>query len=601
MPPADVLDAMDEDAFELRQGGHPTERVARGAEVANLGERDESLVARVVAADTVEEVDVHARREPSDLEIEEPPEVEPPADHRVHATHQGVFPETRVRASEREAVDGRVGSVGAGRRDRDNDVAYLVRPLGCAEMRAELFRNRVFIGRPRALGEVELDDDDRRRRDLARERDDGVDGLWQIGEVSGGRDDVEPLPVADELSSGKLAISDGDRLELLQRFDLVVAPGQDLEHWLVIDTTGPAFGEELDERLGTRDQCFDARRVLRTIRVRLEVREVLPHLEVYRVTAAFEMRCVEHREPQGTREITDDRIPELRGDDEAIQRLVELLEECFRERVGLLQPAIEQREHRRDLMVRPLQRLKHPVHGLLELGRAIEAVDAEMREHATQPRLEPFREALRVHVERSQVREQELARRSGAFVGVFVAAVARNRAKIRERAQDPKLRVQNLGVVFGDELTGSRVRRNEVGRVRVDVEAQHETAERVDDRQAPRARFGRRGRCVGIEADTHGAARRIVGGGDRLHCQQRRSGVDLHVRGDEHLIHPPGERRDDDRFHLHRLDHRNGRSGLDDVARLDIDRDDDTGRDRGTVPPSSREIRYATPSTSTRC
>ena len=41
---------------------------------------------------------------------------------------------------------------------------------------------------------------------------------------------------------------------------------------------------------------------------------------------------------------------------------------------------------------------------------------------------------------------------------------------------------------------------------------------------------------------------------DRLDAEQRRAGVDLHVAGDEHVAHPPGDRRGDADLHLHRLD-----------------------------------------------
>ena len=66
----------------------------------------------------------------------------------------------------------------------------------------------------------------------------------------------------------------------------------------------------------------------------------------------------------------------------------------------------------------------------------------------------------------------------------------------------------------------------------------------------------------------------------RFDPQQRRTAVDLHVAGDEHLRHGAGDRRRDGDLHLHRLDDGDPIARRDDVAGTDVDADDEGGRRR---------------------
>ena len=75
----------------MRQRRHLPVLVADDGELAHLGQRDEALVGLVVARDAVVEQDVLGRLEPGDLEVAQPPQVQPPADHRVHAADEVVL------------------------------------------------------------------------------------------------------------------------------------------------------------------------------------------------------------------------------------------------------------------------------------------------------------------------------------------------------------------------------------------------------------------------------------------------------------------------------------------------------------------------------
>ena len=78
----------------LSTSGRATARpalVAHRREVAHLGHGDEPLVGRVLAADAVEQVDLARRRQPADLEVGQPPHLQPAGDHRVQPAELDVL------------------------------------------------------------------------------------------------------------------------------------------------------------------------------------------------------------------------------------------------------------------------------------------------------------------------------------------------------------------------------------------------------------------------------------------------------------------------------------------------------------------------------
>ncbi len=89
--PADRLEAVGQGALDVRQRGDPAVVVAHDDELAHLGQGDEPLVVRVVVRDGVEEQHVLGGLEAGELEVAQPPQVEPAAHHRVHPAHRGVL------------------------------------------------------------------------------------------------------------------------------------------------------------------------------------------------------------------------------------------------------------------------------------------------------------------------------------------------------------------------------------------------------------------------------------------------------------------------------------------------------------------------------
>ena len=75
----------------MGQGGDPTLLVADDDELAHLRERDEPLVGLVAGGGAEVEQDVLGRLEAGHLEVAQPPQVEPPTDHRVDPAHQPVL------------------------------------------------------------------------------------------------------------------------------------------------------------------------------------------------------------------------------------------------------------------------------------------------------------------------------------------------------------------------------------------------------------------------------------------------------------------------------------------------------------------------------
>ena len=89
--------------LELGQRGDAAVGVEHRREVAHLGDRDEPLVALVLARDGAEQVDVGRRGQPLEREVRQPPEVEPLRHHRVQAAVVDVLGERAAAGRAREA------------------------------------------------------------------------------------------------------------------------------------------------------------------------------------------------------------------------------------------------------------------------------------------------------------------------------------------------------------------------------------------------------------------------------------------------------------------------------------------------------------------
>ena len=82
--------------LELGQRGDAAALVAHRREVADLGERDEALVLRVLARLGAEQVDVLGRGHALERELAQAPDVHPLGEHRVHAAEVGLAPRRRA-------------------------------------------------------------------------------------------------------------------------------------------------------------------------------------------------------------------------------------------------------------------------------------------------------------------------------------------------------------------------------------------------------------------------------------------------------------------------------------------------------------------------
>ena len=71
--------------------------VAYDGQLAHLRQRDEPAVGGVLPGDALVEQHVLGRVDAGDVEVAQPPQVEPAADHRVHAADQVVLDDSTVR------------------------------------------------------------------------------------------------------------------------------------------------------------------------------------------------------------------------------------------------------------------------------------------------------------------------------------------------------------------------------------------------------------------------------------------------------------------------------------------------------------------------
>ena len=134
--------------------------------------------------------------------------------------------------------------------------------------------------------------------------------------------------------------------------------------------------------------------------------------------------------------------------------------------------------------------------------------------------------------------------------------------EVREDAQRVDLALKERRVV-GREGLAQRIQLGDqpAGLGRADVVAQEQAADRAEDlrRAPPGIAVRRRGGDVEDDARPPRLAHGPVD--PRLHPQERRSGVDLDIPGDQDLGHHPVERGGDRGLHLHALEHHHRRPG----------------------------------------
>ena len=230
----------------------------------------------------------------------------------------------------------------------------------------------------------------------------------------------------------------------------------------------------------------------------------------------------------------------------------------------------------------------HPLSGRRD-QRLVEIAETDLPSQIGDHRVAPFergdeprRQSLGLGVERAQPRMQVLLR-----------AVQRLRFRLRARSVGTRHGAEvgehcEQAMLAGDQgrIAGEQVR---ALAVQVGDRSLHvRRADVISERQplhpaqvllaAVRLRVRGRG-GQGSERDAL-AGRRSRAGLDRLEGQERRVRVDVHVVTGEHLLDPAPERRRQRRLHLHRLDHCDHLSRVDNVTCGDPDRHHQCGAGR---------------------
>ena len=330
-----------------------------------------------------------------------------------------------------------------------------------------------------------------------------------------------------------------------------------------------------------------------------EVPQLLPRGGEDPLASRLDDGLIEDPEAHAAGELADHRMAQLRRHDEAVEGLVELVAQGLGQCLGLLQPAVEERHHDRNLRWRALVGEEDPVDRLLELGRALEPVHAVMGQRAREPCDERLGQAFALDVERVQVGPEVLTGAADPFAVVLVEVLALRRrpvagelGQVGEDREDLELAAQQLGIVGGQLVPGLlEVADQPTGRLHAHVEAHDQAAQGVEMPARAKPRPGLRRCRRRAEPDPRGIGRRHVSDGLRLDDQERRPGVDVGAGGGEDLPDPPAVRGHHRHLHLHRLEDRDRRPGLHLVARGDGDGHDE--RRRGGSHDASPVSRHA--------
>ena len=572
--PPDRLEAVLHRALGVREGGDVAVVVADDAELADLGQRDQSPVGGVLLRHALVEQDVLGRLDPGDVEVAEPPEVEAAADHRVHPAGEVVLGDAAlVGGPEREVPDGAL----APGTDRDRDPAYVAGERKRPDQRPEQLA--LLVGRLGSLGPVQVEVDHCLVAGTPLGEVEG-DGSGEVAgrvlELRHGADRGHHAgrPVVEDVVGDheRAAVLDGVQVA---QVELAVVPAdQDLQHRLLgRDAALEPLRQEPHDLLGDRGQRLDPLGVVTEAAVGRQRGELVAHRGQHVGPLGVDRRLVEPAEPDAAGEVADDREPQLGGAAEPFEQGTGVAA-LVAGRRRLVDPASEQRRGQRDLGRRALLGQEDAEHRLLELGRALEVLDAVVAQHPEQPVAELVGQPAALDVEALQVGVEVLLGAVHPELGLRLLvcrAVAAELGEVGEGAEQDHL-VGDHRDVLGLELVADREvvveRAVLVGRRYVVPE---------DDRGEVLA--GACGAC--LQRELGGLLGQVeVGAGDLgdgllgvvadlLELHERGTGLDLAAGDDEQLLDAGRERRVQHRLHLHRLEHQHRRTRLDLPAHRD--------------------------------
>ena len=421
---ADRLQAVLHRALGVRQPGDGAVLVAYDGHLAHLRKGHQPPVRGVLPGDAVVEQHVARRVDAGDVEVAQPPQVEATADHRVHAAGQVVLDDRPVSGgAEDEVAD---LAVTASRAHRHAHASYVVgerqRGQTCSELGAHLVSGRRGVG----PGEVEVDDRVLARRavgDVRRHRGDQLGALGElVHRADRGHQPGRPLVerVARQHGRSRSVGTAVERAHVVQGVLAVVTSCQHLQHRLPVrDALLEALAQEPDRLLGDRCQRLDASYPVGGIGRRGERRDLVAHARQDLRALHVDRRLVEPAEADAAGQVADARVARLRDATDALQHLTRPAGQLT-DRRGLAAPRAEQCGDECDLGGRALLGQEDAEDRGLQLGRAVQRVDAVVPQHAAQPLAELLGEPAAVGVEALQVGVEVLTRAVHAQLGLAV-------------------------------------------------------------------------------------------------------------------------------------------------------------------------------------
>ena len=320
--PADGLEAVLHGALGVGQGDDVAVVVAYDGQLTHLGECHQPPVGRVRTPDALVEEHVLGGVDAGDVELAQPPQVESPADHRVHPADQRVLGDAVFRGPEREVLHRSVATPA----DRDRHPAYVQGEGERADDSAEL-RTGV-LDRLRCRRPVQVEVDNRlvpgtTGRDLRGQRRGQLAGaVAQLGHRADRRDQmggpvVKPVVRDDEGSSGIVGAAQLVQVELS-----VVALDEHLEHRLLLrDAALQPLREVGDDLLRDGCQRPDPLGMVRHVGIGRERRHFVADAGHDARPLLVHERLVEPTEPHATGQVADDREPQLGRPDQPLQEL----------------------------------------------------------------------------------------------------------------------------------------------------------------------------------------------------------------------------------------------------------------------------------------
>jgi hypothetical protein len=312
----------------------------------------------------------------------------------------------------------------------------------------------------------------------------------------------------------------------------------------------------------------------------VELSQQPPRLLENLLTRSDDDRLLEVAVPDGAGQVTDGRIAQLGGDDEPVEHVGHLGPRRTGRRRHGSEPAVEQRQDGGQLVGDALLGQEEAVHRLLQGRAGLEVGDPVVQQRTGQPCAEGLREGLTLDVQGVQVGVEVLPRAVDLLVGFLLGtgrAVAGQLGEGGEGGENGQFAVQQLGIVGGQlAARGGVLGHQLLGVPPADVVTGDQCLQRGQEGQRPVP--GRARPYV-----TPGQLHPVTGGfldigPGPFEIEQRGTGVDLRVRRDEDLAHPAGEGGPHRRLHLHALQHGHRLAGLDVLAHLGTERDDDRRR-----------------------